>query len=316
MHGVNHYMHHTSACTALHAESHGCLCASSCSDMSLLAFVCLQTRQCTISASFSIQATFSPLNTTHTVQLLQGPMPEAYGYHVVPCLTTPQSAQLCSAYSISCSPTTFSTPHMGTDQQQHPQLKTSASHDESADSNDARPTPTAPSYPRFQTLYRLAHDDSSRMLSGPAVKCAAASAAQPMPTQSGHVHISHAFIQTQSGSDPVLIPPKAPRRPQPQGPFCSNNPYMPKHSQPRQQLLDQYPHMLSMIQSASTDIHDRSVPQAVWSFPLEPRQPQAKNLSSPEQTSTLHASKPLPSIKQVLQKLEKQSATADTASSH
>lgn len=243
-------------------------------------------------------------------------MPGAYGYHVVPCLTTPQSAQLCSAYSISGSPTTFSTPDMVIDQLQHPQLKKCASYDELANSDDARPTPTAPSYPRSQTLYRLANDDSSRMLSGPAVSCAAASVAQPIPTQSGHVHILHAFNQPQSGSDPVLIPPKAPRRPQPQGPFCSNNPYMPKQVQPWQQLLDQDPYMLSMIQSASTEIHDRSIPQSVWNPPLKPGQLQARNLSSPEHTSTLHDSKPLQSSKQLLQKLEQLPATADTASSY
>ena len=241
-------------------------------------------------------------------------MPGAYSYLVTPFHTTPQSAQLRSAYSISSPQTTAIRPHMVIDRQWHPQLITWALYDAMADSDDARSTPTAPYYPRSQTLYNLASDDSSNMLSSPAVTCAAASAAQPISTQSGHVHMSHALNRPQSGCDPVLIPPKAPRRPQPQGPFCSDNPFVPKHAQPWQQMPDQHPYMLTALQSASTEIHPRSVLQTVWTSPLTPRQPQAKNLSSPEHMSTLHSSKPLQSSKQLLQKLD--SATADTASSH
>ena len=250
------------------------------------------------------------------MQLLQGPMPGGNGCLVTPFLTTPQSAQLCSAYSISSSQTAFSTPHGVIDQQQHPQLGTCASYDALANSDDVRLTPAAPSYPRFQTLYSLASDNSLSMLSGPAVSRNAASPAQPIPMRAGHAHLSHTPDCPQSGCESVLIPPRAPRRPQPQSPFCHDNPHVLKHAQPWQQLLGGHPHMLSALQSATSETHSRIVPQTVWNPPPAPRRPQAKNLFSPERTNNLHTSKPVQSSKQLLQKLEHQSATADTASSH
>ena len=158
--------------------------------MYLPAFVCLQMHlqqlQCTSIPSFGIQ-TLSSVITTHTAQSVQGPVPEA---HSALKLVNP-----------SC-----------------------ASDDTSAINDNNRPTPTAPSYPCFQTLYSQAIDDSSSMLSDSAVSCDTASAAQPIPRQSGHVHPSHALDCPQSGRDSVLMSPGAPRRPQPQSPFCGDNP--------------------------------------------------------------------------------------------
>lgn len=224
----------------------------------------------------------------------------ANGCSVIPLLTTSQSAQSCSAYSVSSFQTTFSTPHGVIDQQQHPHPKTCASYDALANSDEVRLTPAAPSYPLFQTLYSLASDNSSSMLGGPADSCDAASPAQPISMRAGHVHLSHTCDCLQSGCDSVLIPPRAPRRPQPKSPFCLDNPHVPQHAQPWQQLLGRHPHMLSALQSASNETHSRIVPQTV---PPAPRRPQAKNLFSPERTSSLHTSKPVQSSKQLLQKL-------------